>query len=198
MRNVPNMYIINLTISDIIYLTALFSEAYANRISDTWLDGEFICTFFPFCRRLSVGLSAYSVAVLSIQRYKVTVNTFHVHVSSLPTWPVIVATICGVWIVAALFAVSTVLSKSVWGIYLFKTQNHLSTCFFLILSILCTFSLCDYLHLRYGRPPSCGKLLFIIYQRRQKTSTKNVEYYCKNGIANYSSFFAILVTYHVF
>jgi high-affinity K+ transport system ATPase subunit B len=42
MRTVPNMYIINLAISDIIYLTVLFSEACANRISDTWLDGDVI------------------------------------------------------------------------------------------------------------------------------------------------------------
>jgi len=35
MRTVPNMYILNLAISDTIYLTVLFSEACANRISDT-------------------------------------------------------------------------------------------------------------------------------------------------------------------
>jgi hypothetical protein len=45
MRTVPNMYIINLATIDIIYLTVLFSEACANRISDTWLEGEFMCTF---------------------------------------------------------------------------------------------------------------------------------------------------------
>ena len=111
MRTVPNMYILNLAISDIIYLTVLFSEACANRISDTWLSGNFMCRFLPFFRRISVSLSAYSVAVLSIQRYRVTVNPFHIHISSPPTWRVTVATICGVWIVAALFAVPSVLSK---------------------------------------------------------------------------------------
>jgi hypothetical protein len=39
------------------------------------------------------------------------VNPFHIHVSSPPTWRVTVATICGVWIVAALFAVPSALSK---------------------------------------------------------------------------------------
>jgi hypothetical protein len=65
MRTVPNMYIVNLAISDIIYLTVLFSEACTNRISDTGPYSEFMCTFLPFCRRMSVGLSAYSVAVYS-------------------------------------------------------------------------------------------------------------------------------------
>ena len=37
MRTVPNMYILNLAVSDIIYLTIIFSEAWANRKSDTSL-----------------------------------------------------------------------------------------------------------------------------------------------------------------
>jgi hypothetical protein len=111
MRTVPNMYILNLAISDIIYLTLLFSEACANRILDTCLEDKFLCTFLPFCRRLSVGLSAYSVAVLSIQRYRVTVNPLHVHVHSPPSWRVTVATVCGVWIIAAFFAVPSAISQ---------------------------------------------------------------------------------------
>ena len=115
MRTLPNMYIINLATSDIIYLTVFFAEACANRISDTWLQGDFMCMFIPFCRRLSVGLSVYSVAVLSIQRYRVTVNPLQFRVSSPPTWRVVVATICGVWIVTALFAVPSGLSKYLCG-----------------------------------------------------------------------------------
>jgi hypothetical protein len=110
MRTVPNMYILNLAISDIIYLMVHFAESCANIISDTWLEVQITCKFFPFCQRLSVGLSAYSVAVLSIQRYRVKVNPFHVLVSSQQTWRVTAATICGVWIVAALFALPSALS----------------------------------------------------------------------------------------
>jgi hypothetical protein len=111
MRTVPNMYILNLAISDIIYLTVLFSESCANSISDTWLDDEFICKFLPFCRRLSVFLTAYSITMFSIQRYRVTVNPLQVRVSAPPTWRGIVAKVCGVWIVAALLAVPSALSK---------------------------------------------------------------------------------------
>jgi len=112
MRTVPNMYILNLAISDIIYLTVLFSEACANRITDTWANHEFLCIFLPFCRRMSVGLSAYSVALYSFQRYRVTVRPFQVHVSSQPKWRGIVATFCGVWTVAALFAIPSNLSRN--------------------------------------------------------------------------------------
>jgi len=111
MRSVPNMYILNLAVSDIINLTVLFSVACANRIHDKWLTGDFLCAFLPFCRRLSVGMSAYSVAVYSFQRYRVTVDPFSVRVSSHATWRVTAATIFAVWIVAALFAVPSAFSK---------------------------------------------------------------------------------------
>jgi hypothetical protein len=111
MQTVPNMYILNLAISDLTCLTVHFFEACASRISYTWLQGEFICTFLPFCRRLSAGLAAYSVALLSVYRYRVTVNPFLVRVPSQPSWRATVATICGVWILAALFAIPSALSK---------------------------------------------------------------------------------------
>jgi hypothetical protein len=143
MRTLPNMYILNLAISDIIYLTVLFSEACVNRKSITWPNGDFPCTIIPFCRRLSVGLSAYSVAVLSIQRYRVTVNPFHVRVSSKPTWRGTVATIFGVWIVAALLAVPSTISNDLcveWTYLESTTYYHRVVIFELLAS--CVLPLC--------------------------------------------------------
>jgi hypothetical protein len=111
MRTTANMYILNLAISDLINLTVFLSEACANSISVTWLDGEFMCTFLPFCLRLSVGVSVYSVAVLSIRRCRVIADPFHVLLSSEPTWCGTAATICRVWIVAALFSLPSAHSK---------------------------------------------------------------------------------------
>jgi len=111
MRTVHNIHILNLAISDIIYLTVFLAESCENRINGIWIDNEIKCEFFPFCRRMSVGLSAYSVALYSFQRYRVTVSPFQVRVSSHPKWCVILATLAGVWIVAALFAVPSRLSK---------------------------------------------------------------------------------------
>jgi hypothetical protein len=100
-----------LAISDIIYLTLLFLEAFALRIPVTWLDGEIGCAFFEFCYRMSVGLTAYSVAVLSIQRYRVKVLPLHVRVSLQPTWRGTGAIICGMWVVVVLFTIPAVRSK---------------------------------------------------------------------------------------
>jgi hypothetical protein len=111
MRTLPNMYILNVAISDMIYLMVLFFETCANTISDTWLYGGSICSFISFFRRLSIGLSTYSVAVLSIQRYRVMVYPFQVRVSSRSNWRTTCAIICGVWIVASLFAIPAGLFK---------------------------------------------------------------------------------------
>jgi hypothetical protein len=105
MRTVSNMYILNLAVSDMIHLT---SDIIANSVE---FNHEFHCMFLLFCFRISVGLSAYSIAVLSIQRYRVTVNPLHVRLSSQSTWRATVATIFGVWILAALFAIPSALSK---------------------------------------------------------------------------------------
>jgi hypothetical protein len=105
MRTVPNMYILNLAVSDMIYLTILFYAVCAKVIPDIGLRDDIKCACFTFFYRMSVDLSAYSVAVLSIQRYRVTVHPLKVRVSSQPTWRITVATIFGVWFVAALFAI---------------------------------------------------------------------------------------------
>ena len=105
MRIFPNMYIRNLAISDMIYLTSVII---ANIVE---FKHVFWCTFFILCLRMSVGLSAYSVALLSIQRYRVTVNPFHVLLSSRATWHASMATIFGLWIVAVFLAIPSALSK---------------------------------------------------------------------------------------
>jgi len=114
-----------LAIGDIIYLTVLFSEACSNTLNYTWRIGDYMCMFIPFGRRLSVGLSAYSVAVYSFQRYRVTVNPLQVCFSSPPTWRFTLAIIFGVWIVAALFAVPTLLSNYLCdGLHQPQTLNY--------------------------------------------------------------------------
>jgi hypothetical protein len=143
MRTVPNMYILNLAISDIIYLTVLFSETLAYRIHDMGLSDSGPCGCISFFRRLSVGLTAYSIAVRSIQRYRVTVNPLHVCVSSKPSWRATGATVCGVWILAALFAIPAARSKYLCVIspFLWRTKYYQRVAIF-HLFVSCVLPLC--------------------------------------------------------
>jgi Leucine-rich repeat (LRR) protein len=109
MRTVPNMYILNVAISDVIYLTILFASAWPH--SAQWLNYGVMCIAYSFCFPMSVNVTAYSIALLSIQRYRVTINQFHVHDPTKPKWRGIVASVFGVWIVAALFTVPSAVSS---------------------------------------------------------------------------------------
>jgi len=142
MRTVPNMYIINLAISDILYLTVFFSEVCAKRILTMWLGGKFTCLFFSFCRRLSVGLSFYSVALYNIQRYRVTAHPFHVRVSSAPSWRNFAATFCGVWIVAASFAVPSILSRNLCQQIMYTKLVYYKHVVIFELLVFCVLPLC--------------------------------------------------------
>jgi hypothetical protein len=94
-----------------------------------------------FCR-ISVCLTIYCIAVFSTQRYIITVTLFHVLISSQTTWRSTFATICGVWIVAALFARPTALSKytCLGSIFLWRT-NHYQHFAILYLLVTCAFTL---------------------------------------------------------
>jgi hypothetical protein len=75
-------------------------------MSHGWKYGDFLRKFFLFSKRVSVGMSAYSVALLSIQRYHVTVYPLQRRVSAQGTRYVNVATVCRVCIImASAFAV---------------------------------------------------------------------------------------------
>ena len=104
MRTVPNMYLLNLAISDLILLTFFFVRSCLSRIAIDPYYFIYLGTLIIFCGQFSPNLTAYSTALLSFQRYRVIANPFHVRVSSQPTWRVAVLKLCGVWIVAALFA----------------------------------------------------------------------------------------------
>jgi len=141
MRTVPNMYILNLAVSDIIYLTALMFAALINYI--TWLKDDIWCLSLTFCFRMPVILTAYSVALLSFQRYRVTVYSLQVSFSSQPTWRATGATICGVWIVAALFTIPSARINQVCGttISLWLT-NYIPRVAIFRLLVSCVLPLC--------------------------------------------------------
>jgi hypothetical protein len=139
MRTVPNMYILNVAISDIIYLTVLFLLS-----SLTWINVQ----IWKLCFQMSVNLTAFSIAVLSFQRYRVTVYPLQVYASSQTKWRATGATICGVWIVAALFLIPLVRVNKFSGgsAYLWLTKYHQRvTIFHLLVSSvlpLCVIAFC--------------------------------------------------------
>ena len=154
MRTVPNMYILNLAVSDMIILTLLIYAACANRIPIMWVRSEFMCAFLSFCYRMAGALTYYSIAVLSIQRYRVTADPLHVCLSSQPTWRATVATICGVWIVAALFAIPGARSQYLCNGHILlwrRNYYHHVTLFHLLVTCVLPLCVIAFSYLRMAR-----------------------------------------------
>jgi hypothetical protein len=143
MRTVPNMYIINLAISGLIPLTLYFFQICAQRITDTLVLPKLLIALVTFCSQMSAGLSAYSVALLSFQRYRVTVNHVYVRVPSQSTWRPAVAQLVVMWIVAALFAlpgaiINFLIEKNV----IFERVTYIKYVALFEILVTCAFPLC--------------------------------------------------------
>jgi hypothetical protein len=138
MRTVPNMYILNLAISDIIYLMVVILPQTIESLHDgIW------CVYMIFCFRMSIILTAFSIAVLSLQRYRVTVYPLQVSISSQPTWRSTGATICGLWIVAALLTIPSAHTEKICSasFYLALT-NYMQRVAIFRLLVSCVLPLC--------------------------------------------------------
>jgi hypothetical protein len=131
MRSDTNMYIFNLAISDLILVTLFFFLALSERAPIMLHYFDINSLFFTFFYRLSFGLSAYSVALLNIHRYRVTVNPSQVCFYSQTTWLAAVAKLCRLWIVAALFA----LPSTLWVIIIPKYEMLFDATFYKYLDI---------------------------------------------------------------
>ncbi|PSN44465.1 hypothetical protein C0J52_10967 [Blattella germanica] len=145
MRTEPNMYIFNLALCDLLSLSANLPISQVHWFIDTWEFGEFLCKFFMFCRRLTVGVSAYSVAILSIQRYHVTVNPIQNRVEQhcMAKWHVPLLNILAVWVLAAAFALPSAFSasaKRVCGMFYSSSYYQKVVIFELVVS--CILPLC--------------------------------------------------------
>ena len=81
--------------------------------------------------------------MLSIQRYRVTINPLHVCVSLKQTWRATGAAICGIWIVAALFGIPAARSKylCVKSPFLWRTKYYQRVAIFHLL-VSCVLPLC--------------------------------------------------------
>ncbi|XP_069694840.1 bombesin receptor subtype-3-like [Periplaneta americana] len=112
MHTVPNVYIMNLAVSDLILLTMNTILSYIHAQSESWELGEVCCRMFGFFRHSSIGVSAYLISVMSIQRYQVISRPLHNRRQSMTRIGTI-ATILGVWAICSLFAIPYTLATHV-------------------------------------------------------------------------------------
>lgn len=108
MRTVSYAYILNLAVGDLFSLTMNLPLYQAVVLSQYWVLGEFLCKLAVFFRPLSIGVSGFSVTVLSVQRYFATLGSLRLS-TRLTTFMIILA----VWMIAICCALPSAFSVHV-------------------------------------------------------------------------------------
>ncbi|XP_069696517.1 uncharacterized protein [Periplaneta americana] len=190
MRTVPNSYIFNLAVGDLLNLTVNLPLHQASNLSPQWLAKEGLCKFGVFLQELSIGVSAFSVVVLSIQRYFATSGSTH-----LSTRNATVFAIAAVWIIASCCALPAAFSVHVEDEFLcsyYKSAEYFRMTVTFQLLVFCVIPVCVivYMYVMTARnlvqETNCSNE----ENRRRKTLAKIVI-----GIA--IVFFISFVPYHV-
>ncbi|XP_069696518.1 uncharacterized protein [Periplaneta americana] len=112
MHTVPNVYIINLAVSDLFLLATNTILAHIDAESESWQLGEVSCKLFGFIRHSSIGVSAYLISVMSIQRYQAISMPLYCR-SQSASRIVTIMSVLGVWTICSLLAIPYTLSMHV-------------------------------------------------------------------------------------
>ncbi|NXE37567.1 BRS4 protein, partial [Ptilorrhoa leucosticta] len=103
MQTVPNIFITSLAFGDLLLLLTCVPIDATRYIVDTWLFGRIGCKLLSFIQLTSVGVSVFTLTVLSADRYRAIVKPLE-----LQTSDALLKTCCKagcVWIVSMIFAI---------------------------------------------------------------------------------------------
>ncbi|KAM8865604.1 neuropeptide Y receptor Y8b [Synchiropus picturatus] len=74
MRNVTNVFIANLSASDILMCVMCLPVTIIYTLMDRWVLGEALCKLTPFVQCISVTVSIYSLVLIALERYQLIVH----------------------------------------------------------------------------------------------------------------------------
>ncbi|XP_071133062.1 RYamide receptor-like [Mytilus edulis] len=110
MRTIPNYFLVNLAISDIIM--AIFCIPFtfvANLLLNYWPFGETMCPLVSYLQMVAVFLSAYTLVAMSFDRYIVIVHPFRPRITTRKTLCVIII----IWILSLSIPIPTLIKSKV-------------------------------------------------------------------------------------
>ena len=125
MRSVPNTFIFNLALGDLLVL--LVSVPFTSTIFtlESWPYGTFLCKFTEFAKDTSVGVSVFTLIALSADRYLAIVDPVRKMVSG-PKSKRMFLSLALIWILAVALGVPGALYSHVKNIEL-SNKNNVST-----------------------------------------------------------------------
>ncbi|XP_030065764.1 bombesin receptor subtype-3 [Microcaecilia unicolor] len=122
MQTVPNIFIASLALGDLLLLLTCVPVDATRYIVDKWLFGRLGCKVISFIQLTSVGVSVFTLTVLSADRYRAIVKPLELQSSDA------VLKTCGkaccVWIISMLLAVPEAVFSD---LYLFLSPDENTT-----------------------------------------------------------------------
>ncbi|XP_017270018.1 neuropeptide Y receptor Y8b [Kryptolebias marmoratus] len=74
MQNVTNIFIVNLSCSDILMCIICLPVTIIYTLMDRWILGETLCKLTPFIQCISVTVSIFSLVLIAMERYQLIVH----------------------------------------------------------------------------------------------------------------------------
>lgn len=106
LRNVPNTYIINLAMGDILVLMISLPFTSTIYTIESWPYGELICKLSDFVKETSIGVSVFTLTALSVDRYFAIVAPMRHHMGSFAGQGTIIVAVA-IWILSVVLACPT-------------------------------------------------------------------------------------------
>lgn len=74
MRNVTNIFIVNLSCSDILMCIVCLPVTLIYTVMERWILGDVLCKLTPFVQCISVTVSIFSLVLIAMERYQLIVH----------------------------------------------------------------------------------------------------------------------------
>ncbi|XP_011635830.1 neuropeptide CCHamide-2 receptor-like [Pogonomyrmex barbatus] len=122
MRNIPNTYVLSLALGDLLVIVTCVPFTSIVYTIESWPWGLTICKLSECAKDISIGVSVFTLAALSAERYCAIVNPIRRHVAGLSAKPLTILTASLIWVLAIILAMPAAFFSYVSSIQL--NGNH--------------------------------------------------------------------------
>ncbi|XP_048835428.1 gastrin-releasing peptide receptor-like [Brienomyrus brachyistius] len=126
MRNAPNLFMSSLALGDLLLLLTCAPVDASRYLADEWLFGRVGCKLIPFIQLTSVGVSVFTLTVLSADRYKAIVRPMTVQPSNAKAK--ICFIVAMIWIFSMALAIPEAIFSDLHTFNITRTNETFVTC----------------------------------------------------------------------
>uniref|UniRef100_A0A8C9UXV1 Gastrin-releasing peptide receptor n=1 Tax=Scleropages formosus TaxID=113540 RepID=A0A8C9UXV1_SCLFO len=126
LRNAPHLFMSSLAVGDLLLLLTCAPVDASRYLTDEWLFGRAGCKLIPFIQLTSVGVSVFTLTVLSADRYKAIVKPMDIQTSNATAKIFIMAAM--IWILSMTLAIPEAIFSDLHTFSIGKTNETFVTC----------------------------------------------------------------------